>query len=121
MLANLVTFAHLSVSSRTNFVNSAVDMISGSSPRPTSFSFAAGSAIMALVVLASLSMMSAGGAVGGVERSHPTPAHPLERPTGDIRTAAIAGRRHVDLAGIGLGVGNELREAPGRQRRRRDQ
>src|SRR5262249_24966048 len=34
--------------------------------------------------------------------------HHLEQFTGNMVSGTDAGRRHVDLAGIGLGVGNEL-------------
>ena len=40
--------------------------------------------------------------------------HHLEQLAVDMRRAADAGRRHIDFAGIGLGVGNELGKRFGR-------
>src|SRR5262245_20122845 len=47
---------------------------------------------------------------------HVDPGHHLEQLTSRMGRGSIAGRRHVDLAGIGLGVGDELRNRRGRKR-----
>ena len=45
-------------------------------------------------------------AIGHVH--HVDAGHHLEQLAGDMDAAAVAGRRHVDLARIGLGIGDEL-------------
>jgi hypothetical protein len=47
---------------------------------------------------------------------HIHPGHHLEQLAGNVMRRPVAGRRHVDLAGISLGVGDELREGLGRDR-----
>ena len=42
--------------------------------------------------------------------------HHVEEFAGDMIDAAYSGRRHVDLAWIGFGIGNELRNSVGRHR-----
>ena len=41
--------------------------------------------------------------------NHVDAGHDLEQLAGDVLRGPVAGRRHVDLARIGLGVGDELR------------
>jgi len=40
--------------------------------------------------------------------NHVDTGHDLKQLAGDMLRGSVAGRRHVDLARIGLGVGNEL-------------
>ena len=51
---------------------------------------------------------------------HVDAGHELEQFAGHMRRRADAGRRHVDLARIGLGIGDELRDRFGRKRRHHD-
>ena len=53
-------------------------------------------------------------AIGHVH--HVDAGHHLEQLAGHVREPADAGRRHVDLARIGLGVGDELGNRLGRNR-----
>ena len=48
--------------------------------------------------------------------NHVDAGHHLEQLAGHMGAGAGAGRRHVDLARIGLGVGDELRDRLGRNR-----
>ena len=48
---------------------------------------------------------------------HVDAGHHLEQLAGHMRRAPVAGRRHVDLARVGLGVGDELGNGLGRNRR----
>jgi hypothetical protein len=48
---------------------------------------------------------------------HAGAGHRFEQFTREVRRAAVAGRRHVDLVGIGLGVGDELDDGFSRKRR----
>ena len=68
-------------------------------------------------------MVTAAEQVGG--RRSPAPiwdvdhvdaGHHLEQFTDDVLRRAVAGRRHVDSARIGLGIGDELRDCLGRNR-----
>jgi hypothetical protein len=45
------------------------------------------------------------------------PSHRFEQLAVKMRRAADAGRRHQELAGIGLGIGDQLRDRPDRKRR----
>ncbi len=47
---------------------------------------------------------------------HVDARHHLEQFTDDVLRRAVAGRRHVDSARIGLGIGDELRDCLGRNR-----
>ena len=53
-------------------------------------------------------------AIGHVD--HVDAGHHLEQLAGDMLRRAVAGRRHVDLAGIGFGIGDELGNRLGRNR-----
>src|SRR5215813_4948724 len=68
MPANLTTLPHFSVSSATNFLNSAVVIDIGSTPNSASRVFNLGSVTPALISLLSFSIISA-----GVLRGAPTP------------------------------------------------
>src|SRR5581483_9749506 len=58
------------------------------------------------------------GAAAAVADAHKVEAgHELEQLAGDVRHAAVARRCHVDLAGIGLRVGDELGNGFGRHAR----
>src|SRR5262249_42636085 len=46
--------------------------------------------------------------------------HHLEDFTKDVLRRAVAGRRHINLTRIGLGIGDELRNGPGWDRRMND-
>ena len=47
---------------------------------------------------------------------HVDAGHHLEQFAGDMGRRSVAGRRHVDLARIGLGIGDELGNGLGRNR-----
>src|SRR6516165_8887675 len=47
--------------------------------------------------------------------NHVDTGHHLEQLAGDVRHGSAARRRHVDFAGIGLGIGDELGNRLGRK------
>jgi hypothetical protein len=49
--------------------------------------------------------------------SHVDPRHHLEQLARDMLPGPGASRRHVDLARVGFGIGDELGNTPGRERR----
>ena len=58
------------------------------------------------------------GAVAAIRHVNQVDAgHHLEQLAGDMWRAPVAGRRHVDLARIGLGIGDELGNRLGRNGR----
>ena len=48
--------------------------------------------------------------------THVDAGHHLEQLAGDVVRRPVASRRHVELAGIGLGIGDELGNGLGRNR-----
>ena len=59
-----------------------------------------------------------GGTLAPIGHVHQVDAgHHVEQLARHVRRAAVAGRRHVDLAGIGFGIADEFRNRLGRNRR----